>query len=85
MVKSNANLSGSQTVKLYYFTSDSVQDGANLRIVKDSSGNGRWYDIGGVGTANYEGTITSTSNPTNFNSFSNFSFFADSIAISVLS
>jgi len=73
MVKSNANLSGSQTVKLYYFTSDSVQDGANLRIVKDSSGNGRWYDIGGVGTANYEGTITSTSNPTNFNSFSNFS------------
>jgi|GEM_PF-6073298 len=72
MVPSNANLSGNQIVTLHYFASDSVQDATNLRIVKDSAGTANWINIGGVGTANYQGTITSTSNPSAFNSFSHF-------------
>ncbi|MFN8293065.1 MAG: hypothetical protein U0T72_05030 [Chitinophagales bacterium] len=73
-VKSNANLQGNQVITLYYDSSDYVEDAANLRIVKNTSAQpNKWISIGGVGSANGAGFITSTSNPSAFNSFSDFS------------
>jgi len=55
-------------VKLSYDVDDGVSDYVNLRIAKDD-GAGNWVDLGGVGTGNITGTITST---VNFTGFSNF-------------
>lgn len=71
--KSNANLVGNQIIKLYYDITDVVEDAPNLRIVKNTSAMpNKWISIGGVGSANGTGYITSTSNPSAFNSFSDF-------------
>jgi hypothetical protein len=73
MAKSNANLQGNQVITLYYDSTDYVEDAANLRIVKNTSAQpNKWISIGGVGSANGKGFITSTSNPSAFNSFSDF-------------
>jgi hypothetical protein len=73
MVASSANLSGNQTIKFYYFEGDAVSDADDLRIVKNTTATpNSWIDIGGVGTTSETGTITSTSNPSAFNSFSDF-------------
>lgn len=73
MTKSNANLQGNQVITLYYDSTDYVDDAANLRIVKNTTAQpNKWINIGGVGSANGKGFITSTSNPSAFNSFSDF-------------
>ncbi len=64
---SGANITAA-AVTLNYDSDDGVSDYANLRIAKDD-GSGNWIDLGGTGTANTSGSITST---TNFTSFSDF-------------
>ena len=56
------------TVKLSYEADDNVTDFANLRIAKDD-GAGNWVNLGGTGTANTSGTITSTVNFTSVGDF----------------
>ncbi|HLN55468.1 MAG TPA: discoidin domain-containing protein, partial [Bacteroidales bacterium] len=53
------------SVLLNYSTDDGVTDNALLRIAK-ADGSGNWVDLGGTGTAPSTGTITSTSNFTDF-------------------
>ncbi len=64
---SGANITAA-AVTLNYDSDDGVSNYANLRVAKDD-GFGNWIDLGGTGTANTSGSITST---TNFTSFSNF-------------
>lgn len=70
--ETSANLSGNQTIKLYYGLNDGVEDAPYLRICKETAASGAWENIGGVGSANVSGYITSTSTPSAFNSFSDF-------------
>jgi hypothetical protein len=56
------------SVKLNYSIDDGVTDAAALRIAKDD-GIGNWIDLGGSGTDNNTGTITSASNFTTFSDF----------------
>ncbi|MFT3931968.1 MAG: S8 family serine peptidase [Chitinophagaceae bacterium] len=56
------------TATLTYGPDDAVSDAPSLRIAKDD-GSTNWLDLGGTGTANDTGTITST---VNFTSFSDF-------------
>jgi hypothetical protein len=58
----------SASVQLSYNTDDLVTDATALRIAKDD-GAGNWMDLGGSGSANTVGTITSA---VNFNTFSDF-------------
>ncbi len=53
---------------LTYGLDDGVTDAASLRMAKDD-GAGNWIDLGGAGTANGTGTITSTINFTSFSDF----------------
>jgi len=53
---------------LAYGTDDGVTDAAALRMAKDD-GSTNWIDLGGTGTANGAGTITSTINFTGFSDF----------------
>ncbi|MFI5149702.1 MAG: T9SS type A sorting domain-containing protein [Bacteroidia bacterium] len=70
---SNTNLSGNQIIKLYYDVNDGVYDPANLSIAKNTSGAPTtWIDIGGTGATITTGSVSSTSAPTAFNSFSRF-------------
>jgi hypothetical protein len=57
----------SARLTLSYGTDDVVTDYSNLRIARDN-GSSAWIDLGGVGTANVSGNITS-SNFTGFNRF----------------
>ena len=67
------NVSGNQTITLYYGTNDAVTDPTNLTIVKNRfNASSTWFDIGGVGSSAGTGSITSTSTPSAFNSFSRF-------------
>jgi hypothetical protein len=64
---------GSQPVSnaaatLSYDSDDLVTDAASLRIAKDD-GSTSWLDLGGAGTANGTGTITSAVNFASFNDF----------------
>ncbi|GAB4341155.1 MAG: hypothetical protein OHK0038_20800 [Flammeovirgaceae bacterium] len=66
-------------ITLYFDTNDDVRDGANLRIVKNTFASpSEWIDIGGTGAPAYSGgaqlsgSVTSTSSPSSFNSFSTF-------------
>jgi len=66
-------------VTLYFGSNDGVRDGAYLTICKNTNGAPTtWIDIGGTGAPAYSGgaylsgSITSTSSPTVFNSFSRF-------------
>ncbi|MFI5139791.1 MAG: T9SS type A sorting domain-containing protein, partial [Sphingobacteriales bacterium] len=73
------DLSGNQTIQLFFGINDSVTNGAYLTIVKNIyTATTTWIDIGGAGAPAYSGgaklvgSITSTSSPTAFNSFSTF-------------
>ncbi len=69
----STNLSGNATVTLYYGVSDSVTDPANVTICKNTNGAPTtWINIGGTGASVGAGSVTSTSTPTAFNSFSRF-------------
>lgn len=60
-------------INLYYDMDDQVTDPAFLTILKtDETNPNQWYDIGGTGATITSGTITSTSTPTVFSSFSIF-------------
>jgi len=48
----------SAAITLSYGTDDFVTDFASLRVARDNGSNG-WIDLGGVGTGNGSGTITS--------------------------
>jgi len=72
-------LSGNQTITLYFDVNDKVYDGAHLSIVKNTSAAPTaWIDIGGtggpasLGGIALAGSVTSTSSPSAFNSFSTF-------------
>lgn len=67
------NLSGNQTITLYYGANDGVTDPTNLTICKNTyTATNAWIDIGGSGATITSGNITSTSAPSAFNSFSRF-------------
>jgi hypothetical protein len=74
-----AGLSGNQTIQLYFGTNDYVSNGATLTVCKNVyTAPTNWVDIGGTGGPAYSGgsaltgSITSTSAPTAFTSFSTF-------------
>src|SRR5258708_5139733 len=75
----NQNLSGNQVVQLFFGANDNVIDGHSMTVVKNTfTATTAWIDIGGTGGpaysggANLTGSITSTSAPSAFNSFSTF-------------
>jgi hypothetical protein len=82
----NAGLTGNQQIQVFFGANDdSVSNGATLTIVKNTYlAPTAWIDIGGtggpasVGGAELNGSITSTSTPSSFNSFSTFAL-ADKI------
>jgi hypothetical protein len=74
-----AGLSGNQTIQLYFGTNDYVSNGATLTVCKNVfTAPTTWIDIGGAGGPVFSGgsaltgSITSTSAPSAFNSFSTF-------------
>lgn len=74
-----AGLSGNQTIQIYFGANDFALNGATLTIVKNTyTATTHWIDIGGAGGpiynagANLTGSLTSTSSPSAFNSFSTF-------------
>lgn len=74
-----AGLSGNQVITIYFDTNDGVVDGSTLTIAKNTyTAPAAWIDIGGTGApayaggANLTGSVTSTSAPSAFNSFSRF-------------
>lgn len=73
-----ANLSGNQTIQMFFGANDFVYQGATLTIVKNTSATpATWIDIGGSSTlgnfsAPQAGSVTSTSSPSTFSSFSSF-------------
>jgi Secretion system C-terminal sorting domain len=74
-----AGLSGNQTAQLYFGMNDYVSNGATLTVCKNVyTAPTNWIDIGGAGGPVYSagaaltGSITSTSAPSPFNSFSTF-------------
>jgi hypothetical protein len=74
-----AGLSGNQTIQLYFGTDDYVSNGGTLTVCKNVyTAPTTWIDIGGAGGPVYSGgsaltgSITSTSTPTAFTSFSTF-------------
>jgi len=68
----STDLSGNQTVTLYYGNDDGVIDASSLSICKGTSASATWIDIGGMGATNFTGSVTSTSSPSAFTSFSDF-------------
>jgi Secretion system C-terminal sorting domain len=69
----NTTVSGNQTVKLYYGANDGVVNAVDITTCKNTAAAlTTWIDIGGTGTAPSVGSITSTSTPSAFNSFSRF-------------
>jgi hypothetical protein len=74
----SAGLSGNQQIQLYFDVNDVVYQGASLTIVKNTSATpAAWIDIGGsCAFGNFStpqvGSVTSTSSPSAFNSFSAF-------------
>lgn len=71
-------LNGNQKIQIYFGTNDYVYQGANLTIVKNTSvASTTWFDIGGTSAignnpAPVAGSVTSTSAPSTFTSFSTF-------------
>ncbi len=74
----STGLSGNQQIQLYFGTNDQVYQGGSLTIVKNTSGSpAAWIDIGGsCALGNFSsgqaGSVTSTSAPSAFTSFSAF-------------
>ncbi len=69
------DLSGNQTIQVFYGSNDLVTNGGTLTLVKNTSLNPtKWIDIGGTGSIVFagSGSVTSTSSPSAFNSFSTF-------------
>lgn len=67
------NVSGTQTITLYYQANDGVTDPTKLTIVKNTNAAPTtWFDIGGTGATAGAGSVTSTSSPSTFNSYSRF-------------
>ncbi|HEY5368871.1 MAG TPA: T9SS type A sorting domain-containing protein [Hanamia sp.] len=86
-----AGLSGNQTIQIFFGNNDVVLDGGELTIVKNTyTAPTSWIDIGGTGGpayafgANLVGSITSTSSPTAFNSFSTFAIADDMNGLNTL-
>jgi hypothetical protein len=86
-----AGLSGNQTIQIFFGNNDVVLDGGTLTIVKNTyTAPNSWIDIGGAGGPPYafgshlEGSITSTSSPSAFNSFSTFALADDMGGLNVL-
>lgn len=74
-----AGLSGNQTLEIFFGANDQITDGDRITVVKNTYNNPTsWVDIGGIGGPPHgggsylTGSITSTSSPTAFNSFSTF-------------
>ncbi len=74
-----AGLNGNQQIQLFFGTNDYVSNGATLTVCKNVfTAPTNWVDIGGTGGPAYSGgspltgSITSTSAPTAFTSFSTF-------------
>ena len=74
-----AGLSGIQQIQVFFGTNDAITDGTQMTVIKNTyTAPAAWIDIGGMGGppssggANLTGSITSTSSPTVFNSFSTF-------------
>lgn len=72
-------LSGNQTIQVFFGANDLVTNGSQLTIVKNANtALTSWFNIGGTGApaysggANLTGSIISTSAPSTFNSFSTF-------------
>ncbi len=81
----STGLVGNQTIQMFFGANDSVSNGATLTIVKNTSAAPTaWINIGGAGgptatgSGGLIGSVTSTSVPTAFNSFSTFAL-ADQI------
>ncbi|MBL7812771.1 MAG: choice-of-anchor D domain-containing protein [Bacteroidetes bacterium] len=55
------------SLQLFYGSDDGVTNNTNLRIAQGTGGN--WVDLGGSGTANTSGSITSSVNFTSFSPF----------------
>jgi hypothetical protein len=75
----NQNLSGNQVVTLFFGANDNIPDGNAMTVIKNTyTATTSWIDVGGTGGpaysggANLTGSITSTSAPSAFNSFSTF-------------
>ena len=73
------DLSGNQTIQIFFGANDLVNDGSTLTIVKNTYlAPTAWIDIGGTGGpaasggSFLTGSLISTSSPTAFNSFSTF-------------
>jgi hypothetical protein len=67
------NVSGNQTITLYYGINDYVTDPSFLTIVKNTNtASSTWFDIGGSGATAGVGSVTSTSAPSAFTSYSRF-------------
>lgn len=75
---SSTNLSGNQVITLYFDVNDYVYQGSTLTICKNTNAAPTtWFDIGGSSSlGNFStpqaGSVTSTSSPTAFTSFSRF-------------
>jgi hypothetical protein len=71
-------LSGNQTIQVFFGSNDVVRNGGTLTIVKNTTAApNSWIDIGSTGGpvftgTNLSGSVTSTSTPSAFNSFSTF-------------
>jgi|GEM_PF-866061 len=65
--RSSAGNITAASVKAHYGNDDGVTDNTNLRLVKGSGA--AWTDLGGTGTANGSGSITSSINFTTFSPF----------------
>lgn len=74
----SAGLSGNQTIQMFFGTNDFVYQGSKLSIVKNTSATpATWIDIGGTSALGsfstpQAGSVTSTSAPSAFTSFSSF-------------
>ena len=66
-------------VTIKYDVGDGISDAANLRVAKDDGGS-NWLNIGGTGTANNTGSITSEP----FTSFSDFVLANSTAGVNVL-
>lgn len=71
-----AALSGNQQIEIFFGADDITEDGYAATVVKNTPSNTTaWTDIGGAlnsGGTNMAGSISSTSGPSAFNSFSDF-------------
>ncbi|MBL7935458.1 MAG: hypothetical protein JNM51_06590, partial [Bacteroidia bacterium] len=67
------HVNGTQTITLYYGSNDMVTDPTYLTIVKNTNTAATtWHDIGGTGATAWVGSVTSTSAPNAFTSYSRF-------------